>query len=65
MTTLTRHPYVITNSQILGGEPIIIGTRTPVRAIVGDLGGWPSRLKRSQSSAAPDSGSGFRRFELL
>ncbi|MDQ1640379.1 MAG: hypothetical protein QOF62_3718 [Pyrinomonadaceae bacterium] len=34
MTTATEHRYVITDDQILGGEPIIRGTRTPVRAIV-------------------------------
>jgi uncharacterized protein (DUF433 family) len=30
----TAHLYVVTDSQILNGEPIIKGTRTPVRAIV-------------------------------
>ena len=34
MTTATGHRYIITDNQILGGEPIILGTRTPVRAIV-------------------------------
>lgn len=34
MTTATEHRYVITDDQILGGEPIILGTRTPMRAIV-------------------------------
>ena len=34
MTTATEHRYVITDDQILGGEPIIRGTRTPVPAIV-------------------------------
>ena len=34
MTTATEHHYVITDDQILSGEPIIRGTRTPVRAIV-------------------------------
>lgn len=34
MTTVTEHHYVITDDQILRGEPIIRGTRTPVRAIV-------------------------------
>lgn len=29
-----RHPYVESVSTILSGEPIIVGTRTPVRAIV-------------------------------
>ena len=28
------HRYIVTDEQILGGEPIIEGTRTPVRAIV-------------------------------
>ena len=30
----TRHRYIVTNDEILGGEPIIEGTRTPVRAVV-------------------------------
>lgn len=34
MTTATEHLYIVTNERILGGEPIIKGTRTPVRAIV-------------------------------
>ena len=38
MIQTTEHPYIITDDQILGGEPIgepiIKGTRTPVRAIV-------------------------------
>ena len=34
MTTATQHFYIITDDQILSGEPIIKGTRTPVRAIV-------------------------------
>lgn len=34
MTTATGHAYVVNDDQILGGEPIIRGTRTPVRAIV-------------------------------
>jgi uncharacterized protein (DUF433 family) len=34
MTTATEHLYVITDSRILNGEPIIKGTRTSVRAIV-------------------------------
>ncbi len=34
MTTLTRHRYIVQSDQILGGEPIVEGTRTPVRAIV-------------------------------
>jgi uncharacterized protein (DUF433 family) len=34
MTTATEHHYVVTDEDILGGEPIIKGTRTPVRAVV-------------------------------
>jgi len=34
MTTATEHRYVVTDDQILGGEPIIQGTRTAVRAVV-------------------------------
>jgi uncharacterized protein (DUF433 family) len=34
MTQATKHRYVVTNDRILSGEPIIEGTRTPVRAIV-------------------------------
>ena len=34
MTIATDHPYVARDDSILGGEPIIKGTRTPIRAIV-------------------------------
>lgn len=34
MIQATRHRYIITDPDILSGEPIIEGTRTPVRAIV-------------------------------
>ena len=34
MTTTVIHPYTISDPTILGGEPIIQGTKTPVRAIV-------------------------------
>ena len=34
MIQATKHRYVISDEKILGGEPIIEGTRTPVRAIV-------------------------------
>ena len=34
MTTATEHVYVVTDERILGGEPIVKGTRTPVRAVV-------------------------------
>ncbi len=34
MMQMTDHCYIVTEDQILSGEPIIKGTRTPVRAIV-------------------------------
>ena len=34
MTTVAGHRYIATDAAILGGEPVIVGTRTPVRAIV-------------------------------
>jgi uncharacterized protein (DUF433 family) len=34
MTVATGHCYITTDEAILGGEPIVRGTRTPVRAIV-------------------------------
>ena len=34
MIQATEHCYIVTDEQILRGEPIIKGTRTPVRALV-------------------------------
>ncbi|HEY0070503.1 MAG TPA: DUF433 domain-containing protein [Chloroflexia bacterium] len=34
MVQATEHLYIVCDSEILSGEPIIKGTRTPVRAIV-------------------------------
>lgn len=34
MLQSTEHCHIVRNSKILSGEPIIRGTRTPVRAIV-------------------------------
>lgn len=34
MTIATEHCYIVRDEGILGGEPIIKSTRTPVRAIV-------------------------------
>ena len=34
MSTVTEHLYIASNDQILGGEPVIRDTSTPVRAIV-------------------------------
>ncbi|KAB8319827.1 DUF433 domain-containing protein [Tolypothrix campylonemoides VB511288] len=34
MVQATEHIYIVRDDTVLGGEPIIRGTRTPVRAIV-------------------------------
>jgi uncharacterized protein (DUF433 family) len=34
MVTVTEHVYIVRDEGILSGEPIVKGTRTPVRAIV-------------------------------
>ena len=34
MVQVIELPYIVRNDTILGGEPVIRGTRTPVRAIV-------------------------------
>lgn len=34
VTVQTEHVYIVKDDRILSGEPIIKGTRTPVRAIV-------------------------------
>lgn len=34
MSTITGHRYIERKAGILSGEPVIVGTRTPVRAIV-------------------------------
>lgn len=34
MLQATQHRYIVTDDSILSGEPIIVGTRTSVRAIV-------------------------------
>lgn len=34
MIESTRHRYIVSDPDILGGEPIVDGTRTPVRAVV-------------------------------
>lgn len=34
MTIATEHHYIVRDEGILSGEPIIAGTRTPVRAVV-------------------------------
>jgi uncharacterized protein (DUF433 family) len=46
MTTQMLSRYVTSNPEILGGEPIVEGTRTSVRAIVGlwQLGTMPEEI---------------------
>lgn len=34
MEQATEHHYIVTDDRILSGEPIVAGTRTPVRAVV-------------------------------
>ncbi|MDP2168273.1 MAG: DUF433 domain-containing protein [Thermodesulfovibrionales bacterium] len=34
MGTVAEYKYVVKDKKILGGEPVIKGTRTPVRAVV-------------------------------
>jgi len=34
MVTATEYKYIVKDAEILGGEPVIQGTRTSVRAIV-------------------------------
>jgi uncharacterized protein (DUF433 family) len=34
MTLATQYRYIVNNPDVLGGEPIVAGTRTPVRAVV-------------------------------
>ena len=49
--TVTEHPHIIREDGILSGEPIIRGTRTPVRAIVEltRLGKAPPEILQSLS----------------
>jgi uncharacterized protein (DUF433 family) len=49
MSTATEHRYIVRDPAILGNEPIIKGTRTPVRAIVEiwRLGTQPEQIATS------------------
>ena len=63
MTTATEHHYVVTDDQILGGEPVVRGTRTPVRAIV-EL--WRQGVAPEEiPPATPQPRTGFRCVKLL
>lgn len=48
MEPAVRHRYIVRDERILGGEPIIEGTRTPVRAVA-EL--WRLGLQLARSSA--------------
>lgn len=39
MVIATEHPYIVKNTKTLGGEPLLKGTRTPVRAVI-ELWKW-------------------------
>ena len=39
MVITTEHPYIVKNPRILSGEPVLKGTRTPIRAVV-ELWKW-------------------------
>lgn len=49
MEPAVKHRYIVTDDQILGGEPIVEGTRTPVRAVaeLWRLGCQPDEIVRS------------------
>jgi len=49
MSVLTEHPYIVKDKKIVGGEPIIKGTRTPVRAVVEwwKFGAPPEEIKEN------------------
>ena len=49
MTVVTEHPYIVKDSKILGGEPVIQKTRTPVRAVVEwwKFGATPEEIKEN------------------
>ncbi len=53
--TLTEHPHIVCEARILHGEPVIKGTRTPVRAIVEltRLGYSPERIQASLPYLTP------------
>ena len=59
MVTMTRHRYIVSNDKILSGEPIIEGTRTPVRAIVGELAHGATAGGDSTPPASSHIGPGF------
>ena len=57
----TAHRYIVTDDQILSGEPIIKDMRTPVRAIVELWRQGMARRGDPESAAALDPGPDLRR----
>ena len=55
MVTKTEHLYIVKDDRILSGEPIIVGTRTPVRAVVElwRLGLSPEEIQRELPQLKP------------
>lgn len=55
MVTKTEHFYIVRDGRILGGEPIIKGSRTPVRAVVElwRLGYSPEEIVRELPHLTP------------
>ena len=55
MVTKTEHLYIVKDKLILNGEPIIAGTRTPVRAVVElwRLGYAPEEIPRELPHLTP------------
>ena len=57
MVTKTEHIYIVKDERILSGEPIITGTRTPVRAVIElwRLGYAPEEIPRELPHLTPAS----------
>lgn len=49
MSILTEHPYIVKDKEIVGEEPIIKGSRTPIRAVVEwwKFGAAPEEIKEN------------------
>lgn len=55
MVTETEHLYIVKDDKILNGEPILKGTRTPVRAVIElwRLGYAPEEIARELPHLTP------------
>lgn len=51
MTQQTEQRYIVTDDAILGGEPVVDGTRPPMRAIVELWHQGVTRLKPSRRTS--------------